>query len=642
MHKNRLEKIIWEEISKTLNDLEPDELKAIVSSLRLAEVAATAKRSRKLYQVFKQRVQDYVYGGLMRRGEAQYFDDFVFPKLKPKATGREGIRKADPVGRTADRATAAAARDRQYVYNPRRMPSGRTPGGKYQERWGTAEWGAEAVEQRIIQAGTKARTSTRAQFRQQSGLKNRDLKNADSVLDDAFDDGLTALAKGGDDAADAAVHAFKMRLVKGLKETKSATKTIKTIVTDLGKKPGARDQLKKGLNAQVKRTEERIAKIQKQVDDLEAQMKKIRDQKTKIMKKKGKKDVSDADKARFDEELKALNKQSEEIAKSGKNRSKALDKSKKRLEKEKGEVSKIDKMDDLEAGNAWIKQSLQKGLDDIDDAVRKGADDFRLNRTGKPPARTPASTARRAKGRGASRVEVDAARVIERTPKPVKDALGNTLEEASKDPAMFSKALQWVRAQSGSTVQKLRDTPTAIFGLAISGVSTYAIIAALFSDSTDDEGQGHKAASVDEARKGIAAAKEEMSKGLKGLKDKVDDSPEKSEPGEVSLDQQIKNFEPIFDQGAKNYLEKAKNHIMGNSEVLGLINNFDPSAPVEKWSAKEGAIVLPKMVLYAIKADAVSAGKWLAIVDVTVPNINATALKSALDEYINIVIRSRQ
>ena len=586
MHKNKLENIIWEEISKTLNDLEPDELKAVVSSLRLAEIVATAKRSRKLYKVFKQRVQHYVYGGLMRRGEAQYFDDFVFPQLKPK--GNDRVITMRDTARRGDRATAATARSSRHSAVNRNLPSGRTPGGKYQERWGTAEWGAEAVEQRIIQAGTKARTSTRAQFRQQSGLKNRDLKNADSVLDDAFDDGLTVLAKGGDDAADAAVHAFKMRIYDGLKNTAGTKKSMQKIVTDLGKKPGARDQLKKGLNAQVKRTEERIAKIQKQVDDLEAQMKKINDRKTKINKKKAKEGVSDADKARFDEELKALDKQNQEIAKSGKNRSQALEKSKARLEKEQGEVSKIDKMNDLEAGNAWIKQNLQKGLDDIDDAVRKGADDFRLNRTGKPPAQSPANTARRAKGRGGSRFEIDAARVIERTPKPVKDALGDAVEVASKDPTKLSKALQWVRSQSAARVEDIRNNPRKIFGIAIAGVTTGAFLVSLFGDSKDDNGNGHSAADAEQAREAVGTVKDNMDTELGELSKKINQAAPK-DASSISFS---------FDAGCQDELTRIKGLLDQKLTVKDKVETYG-GLGIDVWSVS-GEIYLPEEVMKSL------------------------------------------
>ena len=84
--------------------------------------------------------------------------------------------------------------------------------------------------------------------------------------------------------------------------------------------------------------------------------------KNEIKKKKGKKDVSDADKARFDEELKALDKQSEEIAKSGTNRLQALDKSKARLKKEQGEVSKIDKKISIATVYRTVKLFEESGI----------------------------------------------------------------------------------------------------------------------------------------------------------------------------------------------------------------------------------------------------------------------------------------
>ena len=648
MHKNRLEKIIWEEISKTLNDLGPDQFKTVISSRKLTENVININRYRKLYKIYKQRVKSYTTGGLMRRGERQYFEDFVFPTPGPKILPGEDIAKANSQSARAYRARArgdapttpdaraARSPEETIPMSNRRTARSRSAGtvDDYNAAWPTQPWGAAAVEKRIHQAGLSARKSTRTQFRSKGGVKKRDLDNADSVIDDAFDDALMELAKGGDNAAEKAVAAFKRRVGKGIDETNSATKTTNDIIEQLGKNPNARKDLKAGLSSQLKRTNARLDKIKKQVKDLDEEIKALDKKSKEISKKKKEKGISKDDKKRLQDEYKAVQTQKNDLAKRKGERVEAQKKTSSRKIKEEAEVSKIDVMNNKQAGEAWIKQNLQKGLDDIDDAVRQGADDFRLRRTAQTPSSPAPRSASRAVGRGGSRAEVDAARVIERTPKAVKDALGDTFEAVNKDPAMLSKALQWVRTQSGSTVQKLRDNPMAIVGLIVSGVSTGAILISIFSDSTDDEGRGHKAASVDEAREGIAAMEQEMNKGLQGLEDRVADSPEKSEPGEVSLDQQIQNFEPIFDQGAKSYLEKAKNYIMGNSEALRLINNFDPSAPVEKWSAEDGAIVLPKMVLYAIKASLVAAGAQMMV---TGPNADTKFLKSALDEYIKIV-----
>lgn len=529
MYKNNLEKIIWEEISKALNDLGPNELKAVISSQMLAEVVKPAKALGKMYDVFKQRIKKYVSGGLMKRGEAQYFNDFIFPTPGPKVLPGEKIARSNSQSARAARARAqgtgpnspdaraARAPDETIPLSNRRTARSRSAGtvDDYNAAWPTQPWGAEAVEQRIVQAGTRARTGTRVQFRQKGSIKNRELKNADNVIDDAFDDALEALAKGGDNAGDEAVNAFIKTLSRGVRATKSPTKTADEMLAQLGKSPAARSDLKKGLDSQVKRTQKRIKGIQKQVDALKDDIKGLEKRSDDILNLK--KNANKTDKAKFDKELSALTKQKNQIAKRQGAREKALERSTKRLKKEQKEISRIDNMKDQAAGEAWIKQNVQKGLDDIDDAVRQGADDFRFNRTGSAPAGPAPQGARRARARARSRAQVDAAKVIERTPKNVKDALKPALEVAKKDPAALSKALQWVRTQSGTRIEQLRNNPRQILALSVGATTIPALIFSIFSDSTDDEGNGHKPASVEESRKVIEETSQEMINNLDKL-----------------------------------------------------------------------------------------------------------------------------
>lgn len=632
MFKNRLEKIVWEEISNILKEADQEMILSLISENAGKLIPGPAGKvinSQKFLTLIRNRIAAAARGGALRGGEADYFISFVFPRAAQRVPGggwtirpgsqtarahrarsakkpysgssiddatkaREGGGYASPKLSRPEQPGIPARRGGQRVQPPKSAGTVKDN----LKSWPTNPRGAEAVEVRIADAAAKSRNTFRSQVRQKGGIKDKHLQNADDVIDDAFDDALLMAHEG---RAGMEVAAFRERLRQGLNATKNSTKTSKDIVEEIGKR--GRVDLKKGSEQLTKRAEQRVNRIKKQEKKLnreigtrEGRIKEI-DDKIQGGVKKGEKRALRAEKKALEAENKALKERLSE-------RQAARAKAKKRKEDVEEQAKKIDNMSDEAAGEAWIKDRVKKSMDDIDDAVRKEVDDFANNTTLKgPPGGQPKPKPDIGRPRGGSAQAQAAAErypqwlkgTLDKTPKDVKNALDPALKEIAKDPGKLDSALAWVRGLPASTVQKFRDNPiSAITATATMGFGAYFTIGALMMDSEDESGKGHEAATVEQAREGMAQTKDHMNSNLKGMKDRIAQSPDKAAattpaqlPDEGTLE---------FTDRAKKYLEKVKDFFekpenSTQKDKLNAIARKD--AAISSWSLEKGKVILP-------------------------------------------------
>ena len=298
-------------------------------------------------------------------------------------------------------------------------------------------------------------------------------------------------------------------------------------------------------------------------------------------------------------EKKALEAENKSLRERLSERQKARSKAEQRAEDAKEQAKKIDNMSDEAAGEAWIKDRVKKSMDDIDDAVRKEVDDFANSATLKGPVNKGKPDIGRPRG-GSAQAQAAAERypqwlkgTLDKTPKDVKNALDPALKEMAKDPGKLESALAWVRGLPASTVQKFRNNPiSAITATATMGIGAYWTIGALMMNSEDGSGKGHEAATLEQARGGMAQTRDHMTSNLKGMKDRIAQSPDKAAAASA----------PMYDEGtleftdrSKKYLEKVKDFFEQpeNSTQKDKLNAIAPEAAISSWSLEKGKVILP-------------------------------------------------
>ena len=217
MFKNRLEKIVWEEISNILKEADQEVILSLISEQAGKLVPGPAGQvinSQKFLTLIRNRIAVAARGGALRGGEADYFISFVFPRAAQRAPGggwslapgaqTARAHRARRLGRRPWSRDAMRARQGGDYASPKlakpEQPGipGRRAGQRVQPpksagtvkdnlgAWPTQPWGAEAVEVRIANAATKSRDTFRSQVRQKGGIKDKHLQNADDVIDEAL------------------------------------------------------------------------------------------------------------------------------------------------------------------------------------------------------------------------------------------------------------------------------------------------------------------------------------------------------------------------------------------------------------------------------------------------------------------------
>lgn len=606
MFNNKLEKIIWEEISKII-----EEKGLLVEKGRIVQISKTG------YQTFRNTLSrlSSVGRAALNKGEKNYLNTFLFPQ---HATQKSLKFFKGPF-------QAKAARQRNLPpWSPRSRSARNFPRGGDDitdagRAYSTESWGAEAFERAYVNSVSNSARSIRGGLGTRGGLKNTSLKNkradgkglSKSEINDNMDDAvLEALEHALKDLS--TVARTNRSLNRGIpsKDLAKASRTFRLKLSEkvdvdglmgqIGKKGGqARkdlekiyrkpvDKLKVKIQLQKERVKRTEAAIKKQEDSLEA----LRKQKNLV-----------------GGETPNLDKKIRTAEKTLKKRKKELEFGNKRVKKIEGNLTKkeadlksLNNLDDKKAGEKWLENQIEKAANDADDAVINGLENFtsttgttvvRRSRTAPGPKKGLPSTSTRPAGktpRSGPKKPVST-----KTAEQFMNNQSATFREllADKvDPSMLGRSVDFVKGMTTQKILRLRARILAsenpkrmisgiIVGAAGTGVTVGGVLIALMGDSEDVNGQKVPEATPEQL-KDTADKLNSLDSSLDAVSSRIDKAPDAATQGEPAKIIENFNFAPDC--------QKIVDYIKENRQAA---EYFGQELSVDKWSIKKGNINIP-------------------------------------------------
>lgn len=606
MFNNKLEKIIWEEISKIIEE------KGILlekTPTRLVQISKTG------YQTFRNTLSrlSSVGRAALNKGEKDYLNTFLFPQ---HATQKGNYFKGPFQAKSARRKDLPPTSSRSR--SARRFPRGGDDITDAGRGYSTESWGAEAFERAYVDSITKSARSLRAGLGSRAGLKNTSLKNkrvdgkglSKSEINDSMDDAIQ----------DALEHALKdlstvqrtnRSLNRGIpgKELKKASQTFRSKLSEkvdvdglmgqIGKKGGqARKDLEKIYRQPVDKLKVKAQLQKERVKRMEAGIKKQEDSLEALRKQKN---LVGGETPKLDQQIrtaeKTLAKRKRELE-LGNNRVKKIEGN---LTKKEKDLKDLNNLDDKAAGEKWLQKQIEKAADDADDAVMNGLDNFtstgttvaRRSRTGPSPKKgLPSNTARPA---GKAPRSGPKKPVSTKTAEQFMNNQSATFKELlayKVDPSILGRSVDFVKNMTTQSILRLRAKILAsenpkrmilgiIAGAVGTGVTAGGVLIALMGESEDVNGQKVPEATPEQLRD-TAEKLDSLDDSLDAVGSKIDNAPNAAAQGEPAKIIENFNFHPDCQQ-IVDYIKK-------NTQAA---KYFGQELPVDEWSIKKGNINIP-------------------------------------------------
>lgn len=596
MFNNKLEKIIWEEISKIIEE------KGILLEKSPGRLVHISKIG---YQTFRNTLNrlSSVGRAALNKGEKDFLDTFLFPR-HPRPRLASDQRRAAVIARAQSKSRHSP------VARSARHSSGAGPDDVrgIDRAFSTESWGAEAFERAYVNSVAKSARNLRSGLGTRGGLKNTSLKNKRA---DGKGLSKSEINDGVDDAIQEALeHALKdlstiprrnLSLNRGIPREylAKASRTFRRKLSEkvdtddllqkMGKKGG---QARKDLEKIYKKPIEKL-KVKAQVQKQQAKRMgdAVKKQEDSLEALRNQKKMAGGETSSIDKKIRTAERTLAKRKKELELRNNQIKKTESNIAKKEAELENINNLNDRRAGEEWLQKQIEKAADDADDAVMNGLNNF--------TSRTAAvKRSRIGSGQVGPKAKVGPKKpVSNKTAEQFMNNQSATFKEllADKvDPSILGRSVDFVKSMTKQNILRLRekilasDNPAlAIAGtIAGTGLSVAGIVIALMGDSEDVNGQKVPPPTPEQLRD-TAEKLDSLDSSLDTVNSKIDKAPNAAAQGGPAKTSASAAPKMVFDKECEKWITKI-NSKDANKRFFGA------DLSIDQWSLEEGSVKLPE------------------------------------------------